>query len=134
MELNKRTPISEKVTHYAQLKNGSYLGHWDIEPDKDVKVVIESLAHEEVYNQQTNKKETKTVAAFRGAQKKLILNATNLKNISSWHGPNPQKWPGKEITLFRTTTKVAGKTEECIRVRPNSSRKDASDKAASAAE
>jgi len=117
---NNRKPIDPNIVHYAQLRNGDYLGHWDLDPGKDYKVTIASLSTEEVYNQTKNKKEVVTTAEFKSGKKRMILNATNRKNIASLHGDNPHKWIGKEITIYRTETRVMGKTEECIRVRGKS--------------
>jgi hypothetical protein len=35
------------------------------------------------------------------------------------------KWVGKTITLYPTTTSMAGRTVECIRIRPTKPGKDA---------
>ena len=48
----------------------------------------------------------------------LALNKTNAKTIAQLYGTNPTKWAGKLITLYPTTTDVAGRTEDCIRIRP----------------
>lgn len=47
----------------------------------------------------------------------LCLNKTNAKTIAALYGNNPLKWTGKLITLYPTTTDVAGRTEDCIRIR-----------------
>lgn len=47
----------------------------------------------------------------------LCLNKTNAKTIAQLYGNNPQRWVGRLITLYPTTTDVAGRTEDCIRVR-----------------
>jgi len=47
----------------------------------------------------------------------LCLNKTNAKTVAALYGNNPQKWVGKLITLYPTTTDVAGRTEDCIRIR-----------------
>ena len=121
MEDERKTrPLGRKVTHYKQLKDGEYIGHWSIEPGQVLKVTIEVVQQEEVYNTGSNKKEWKNVARFKGAQKGMILNSTNMDAIASHHGNNPQKWVGKEIELIRASTKVRGVPTECIRVKAKS--------------
>jgi len=46
------------------------------------------------------------------------LNPTNRKTISTLYGTKPSAWAGKFITLYPTTTEMAGQTVDCIRVRP----------------
>ena len=53
---------------------------------------------------------------FAGKQKGLLLNKTNAKLISSEHGDDMDKWVGKQITVFPTTTDFAGEQVDCIRV------------------
>lgn len=117
MAENRKKPLPEDVDHYAQLKDSEFLGHWDIPVGKTFKLTIESIGLEEATHPTTFKKEWKTVASFKGAKKRLILNVTNMKAIASWHGSNPKKWPGKEVELYRTTTKLKGEEVECVRIK-----------------
>lgn len=114
-----RKEIPANVTHYAQLKNSEYLGHWDIPEDKKIKVTLEHLSLEEVVNPASKKKEWKNVFTLKGTEKRFILNATNMKSIASWYGNDPHKWDGKEIELVRALTSLKGETVECIRVTSN---------------
>lgn len=108
------------VTHYAQLKDGEYLGHWNLPEDgSKIKATIDKVNLENVMNPASYKKEWKSVMSFVGGKKRLILNATNLKAIASWHGNDPHKWNGKEIHMFRTLTNLKGETVECIRIQAN---------------
>jgi hypothetical protein len=113
---NKKKPLPDNVDHWAQLKDSPYLGHWDIPVGKTWKVVIEAVDLEECTHPTTFKKEWKTVCAFKGAKKKLILNTTNMRAIASWHTNNPKTWAGKEVELFRTWTKLKGEDVECLRI------------------
>lgn len=135
MERNQKQ-LPDSITHYAQLKNSDYIGHWDIPEGSVLKVTIEDIMLEEVRNPATNKKEWKTTMGMKGAKKRMILNNTNMALIASWHGDNPKKWIGKEITLTRTITKLKGETVECIRVIGNAKKKvqDQSSAAQAAAE
>jgi len=47
----------------------------------------------------------------------LLLNKTNAKTIAQLYGNKPGLWAGKLITLYPTTTEMAGDTVDCIRVR-----------------
>lgn len=127
-------PIPDNVTHWAQLKDSEYLGHWDLpEGGKQVKVTIDQFKLEEVINPANKKKEWKSVISFRGAKKRMILNTTNMKAIASWHGSNPRDWFGKDILIFRTTTKLKKEEVECIRVVQNN-KKAVEDRSAAAAQ
>lgn len=48
----------------------------------------------------------------------LELNPTNRKTIIQLYGTKPSAWVGQFITLYPTTTEMAGQTVDCIRVRP----------------
>ena len=64
------------------------------------------------------KKEECSVAYLQG-QKPFILNRTNQKMISKVLGsPYIEDWAGHWITIYPTTTTVAGEVTECLRVRP----------------
>lgn len=59
----------------------------------------------------------RTDVVIAGESKMWTLNKTNSQTIASMHGPETDNWNGKKITLFPDTTKFAGKTVPCIRVR-----------------
>jgi len=72
----------------------------------------------EIVKGENGKSEECTVAKLEGI-KPFIINRTNAKTISKVIGsPYIDKWVGQYITIFPTTTKVAGETVECLRVRP----------------
>jgi hypothetical protein len=48
----------------------------------------------------------------------FVLNPTNRKTIQQLYGVKPSAWVGQCITLYPTTTEMAGATVDCIRVRP----------------
>ena len=49
----------------------------------------------------------------------MILNRTNCKIISKlYDSPYIEDWAGKQITIYASTTKLAGEVVECLRVRP----------------
>jgi hypothetical protein len=58
------------------------------------------------------------VVIFRPpATKGLRMNKTNYDSIAAAYGEETDAWPGKQVTLFPTTTNYKGETTACIRVR-----------------
>ena len=48
----------------------------------------------------------------------MILNRTNCKTISKVCGsPYIEQWTGHRIQIYATTTRMAGETVECLRIR-----------------
>lgn len=108
-------------THYKRLMNPDYIGAYALNEGEDLTVVIAHVARE-VITGTGGKKEECTVAHLRG-QKPFILNSTNQKSIARLYGPYIEDWAGKPITLFASTTKLAGDTVECLRIRPSVQRR-----------
>jgi hypothetical protein len=104
-------------THWKLLINPEYIGAYWLPPGEDVTVVIDRVQREQVTGT-GGKKEDCTVAHLKGDVKPFILNVTNSKSIAKLYGPFIEDWAGKPITLFASTTKLAGDTVECLRVRP----------------
>lgn len=61
----------------------------------------------------------KPLVYFKGKEKPLALNITNVRTIGGMYGFKAEEWIGKRVTLFPTTCEAFGKTEDCIRVKPN---------------
>jgi hypothetical protein len=100
------------------MMNSDYLFAADL-MGKDHVVTIERIVQVELVGE-GGRSAKKPAAHFVGKAKPLALNATNCKMIASIYGTNDMaQWVGKRITIYPTTTKVKGQTEECIRVRPN---------------
>lgn len=94
---------------------GSFLKTEDLQ-GKAIKAVIESVEIEEIKGD--DGKEKKLVARFVGKDKGLILNRTNCESLEHICGSDDyESWVGHQIVLFPTTTKMAGKTVPCLRVR-----------------
>lgn len=47
----------------------------------------------------------------------MILNVTNMKTIAKMYGPYIEKWAGKRVQIYASTTKFGGDTVECLRIR-----------------
>lgn len=121
MEDRKTRPLDASIRHYKQLNERDFIGNWDLPEDGTfVKVTIEDVHSEEVFNARKNKKEWKTVATLKGKKKKLVLNDVNMSSISTHYGGAPKLWVGKEIEIHKTTTKLAGEVVDCIRVKAKS--------------
>lgn len=103
-------------THWKQLINPDFLGAYALPEGRDLTVEIQHVQREMVTST-GGKKEECTVAHIKGL-KPLILNRTNSKSIAKLYGPYVEDWAGKKITLYASTTKLAGETVECIRIRP----------------
>lgn len=67
---------------------------------------------------ENGRKAKKPVVYFEGKKLGLALNKTNGKAVASMYGPDTRKWIGKRITIYPTTTRMAGEVVDCIRVRP----------------
>ena len=104
------------LTHWKRLQNPDYIGAYWLNPGEDTTVVIDYVVRE-VITGTGGKKEECTVAHLKGV-KPFILNATNCKTIAKLYGPYIEDWAQKPITLFASTTKLAGDTVECLRIRP----------------
>lgn len=61
--------------------------------------------------------EQKPVLYFEKATKGLVLNRTNAMTIASLYGDESEEWVGKRVTLFATTVRAFGKTQDTIRVK-----------------
>lgn len=93
-----------------------YVGAHDLR-GRDVPHTIKSVSIE-LLTMTGGAKEKKPVVQFRETwAKKLILNKTNAKIIAAQFGKDTEKWIGKKIVLYPTTTQFGPNTVDCIRVR-----------------
>jgi hypothetical protein len=107
------------LTHYRQLYDRDYLGSWDLPENKDVVVTIERAVGGELTGN-GGKKAKKPIISFVGKEKKFVCNVTNAKAIATMYGNHVEKWAGKRIALYVSTTRdpSTGGDIPCIRVRP----------------
>ena len=107
----------EKLTHWKKLINPDYLGAYSLDGMSELNVTIEKVVREMVTG--TGGKKEECTVAYLKRQKPFIINRTNGKMITKvLKSPYVEEWCGKTITLYATTTKVAGEEVECLRVRP----------------
>lgn len=114
------------MTDYRTLYSKDYVAAYDL-GGKDVTVTIARVVAGELTDNK-GKKAKKPLVYFEGAEKALVLNATNGKTIATMYGNQCEDWIGKRITMFPTTTDVGGETKECIRVRPGIPKAEAESK------
>jgi hypothetical protein len=101
--------------HYELMFPSNYLRCSDL-MGKDVKVTIEKVSAEPLVLR-GGKQQQKATIRFVGKKKALVLCRTSADVIAEAYGKQVEAWVGKEITLYGTTTKLKGKTVDCIRVR-----------------
>jgi len=104
------------MANLDDLYPSKYIKHSDLK-GQEVKLTITSPVVEEVGMEG----DKKPVLYFKGTGKGLVMNVTNANVIGAAFGRDTDAWKGKQITLYGTTTDFAGKTVDCIRVRPPAS-------------
>lgn len=104
-------------THWKRLINPDYLGAYSLDPGKDMILTIKQVRRE-VITGTGGKQEECTVCHWQENEKPMILNRTNCKTISKVCGsPYIEKWAGHRVQIYATTTRLAGETVECLRIR-----------------
>lgn len=105
------------LTHWKKLSNPNYLGAYSIEDGKDLVLTIKTVRQEDVIGTD-GKKESCIVCYFDDADKPMILNATNLKQIQKLLGtPYIELWEGHKIQIGSEKVKAFGEIVEALRVR-----------------
>lgn len=90
---------------------------YDLE-GRDVTVTIERVVAGTISGK-GGKSSKKPVVYFKGSRKGLGLCITNARIIAQLFGSfDSEKWIGKRITLYPTTTQFGSDTVECVRIRP----------------
>lgn len=111
------------MPHWKSMMDRDYIFAFDLN-GKEVTVTI-SRVEAGTLNGSSGRKAKKPIVYFEGKEKGLALNSTNCKTVAKLYGNYTEKWIGKQITLYPTTTEMAGETVECIRVRPTVSKQAA---------
>lgn len=109
--------MDNTLTHWKKLINPDYIGAYALTPDEDLVVTIDYVQRQEVVG--TGGKKEECTVAHLVDQKPMILNVTNSKSIAKLYGVYIEDWSGKQITLYASSTKLAGEMVECLRIRPS---------------
>lgn len=97
-------------------KDSPYLGEWDVEGKTPLELTVESVQEEGVKSERGE--ETCLTVAFKGAQKRMILNNTNAKIAELRTGtPDFTQWSGKKLTIRRAEVynRMEKTNEVCLR-------------------
>jgi hypothetical protein len=84
--------------------------------NKPYTLTIRTVTLEEMITHE-NKKVSKPVCWFIGAQKGFVMNVTNAHIIVGLYGDNTDDWTGCRITIYPTQVRAFGSLQDCIRVR-----------------
>jgi hypothetical protein len=118
-------------THWRSLTDRETLGAWDLVDKagkpKDYTLEIVKVAGGVVKSMEKPKGEKRPYVWFRGADKPMVMNATNSKAFSAMSGsPEIESWIGMKVTLYQTQVKAkGGELVPGIRVRPMKAKGDA---------
>ena len=107
----------ETKTHFKKLLNPLYLGSHDLEKDKEYKVTIEKIVQDVEVIGEGGKKSKKAICHFKGANKPMILNATNMKMIAKvLNSPMIEDWIGKTVIIKVIQERSFGELMDVVRV------------------
>lgn len=98
---------------------GRYLAAADLQDGKDYPLIIDRV-EKAVFDKEVDGQVVQTykpAVYFRGARKAWTLGWEVKETIKSMFGPDVRNWVGKELVLFKTTTRFQGKLVPCIRVK-----------------
>ena len=108
---------TQPKTHWKKLTNPNYIGAYDLQPNQELKITIESVSQEMVKNQD-GKDESCVVAKIKGTKKPMILNKTNMKIITKvLETPFIEEWAGKSIIIYSAKIRAFGESVEALRVK-----------------
>lgn len=83
---------------------------------RTVTVVITGVEEVTVPEPRTGKAIRKVAVAFKGARKRLLLNATNAKALAKLFGLETDAWAGKGVQLAPETVPAFGQMHCVVRV------------------
>lgn len=104
-------------THWKKLTNPTYLGEWDIPEGQDLLATIRTVSQEEVKDK-NGKSEMVPVLYWEEQLKPLILNKTNMTNISkALKTPYIEEWAGQTVQLYKEMVSAFGTVTMAVRIR-----------------
>ena len=109
----------------SQMRDSPWLASEDIEDaggSVDV-TILSCFQHEDVEFDGGRRKPVVYTLAFKGADKQLVLNATNRKSLVSVFGRDVGKWKDQKVQLYvQDGIRMGGKTVTGIRIRETSAK------------
>jgi len=108
--------MGENKTHWKKLTNSNYIGAHDLAPGQELKLTITEIKMEKVTNSE-GKTEEMATARYKGVNKPMILNKTNMKIIAELYGPYIEDWVGKVVTIHAVKVRAFGEVTEALRVK-----------------
>lgn len=104
--------------HWRSLSDTNYLRAETLEPGKELVLTIKEVKPEKVTTNQGVVEEKPVVHFEEPNILPMVLNVTNCKTIEKLYSSgNIYDWYGKKVQVFATTTKVAGQSVPCLRIR-----------------
>ena len=114
----------ELYNHWRNLTDLTHLRAEIFKPGEEKVLTIKEIIAEKITSN-TGVVEERPVAHFEEDVLPMVLNVTNCKTIEKICGTgNVFNWVGKKIQVFATTTKVAGQSTICLRIRPYAPKTD----------
>lgn len=110
-----------KETNWLWSPNKNYLGHWDLNPKRDIILTIKSAAWEDVVDPTNGRSEQKRIVRFVEDYKPMICNQTNAKLIAlATQTRYFHEAEGKKIALFigKSRDRKLKQDVDAVRVRP----------------
>ena len=112
--------------HWRKMYENKYLGAWSLLNDQTGQyttptVTIESVRIEEVIGE-GGRVEHCTLLRFVGKRTPMILSRRQGRNIERLHGPDPNLWRGKKVTLWAEERKVKGEFCRVLAIKTRSVR------------
>ncbi len=114
--------MAKMPQHYRAMYDADFWGAWDLESG-DKTVTIKRVIGGELTGP-GGKKSKKPVVYVEGSEKGIPLNKTNGKTIANMYGNYVTEWVGRQITLYKSSTRNPqdGGEIDCIRIRPEAPR------------
>ena len=105
-------------THWKKAFNKDYLGSWDLEEGKDLKVTIKYVEVRELINS-TGTKEKRNVAIFKEDIKPMILNVDSCKKLKKFTGSSYiEDWSNTSVQIYvKENIKAFGEYTDGLRFR-----------------
>lgn len=77
---------------------------------------INGITQEE-FKKENGTSEMKWVLSFSDQDRGCVLNGERTEQLEDIHGFDTDGWMGKQVELYKGTTKYAGKTVDCVAIR-----------------